>query len=84
MIKSNRHARFQQQSDLQMVQTRTEKQKQNRYSTIGRNSVQYTVQMSTKPEFGVTFACDKVSRLEQQYKGLWPRIRHVRKKNHIN
>ena len=41
MIKSNRHARSQQQSDLQMVQTQTAKKnkKQDRYSIVGRESV---------------------------------------------
>ena len=49
MIKSNRHDKPQQQSDLQMVQNPDHKKKnQDRYSTVGRDSAQYTVHMYTK------------------------------------
>ena len=52
MIKSNRHDKPQQQSDLQMVQNpdhkKKKQKKQDKYLTVGRDSARYTVHMYTK------------------------------------
>ena len=62
MIKSNRHDKPQQPSDLQIVQNPDHKKKNNkkqdRYSTVTVHNTLYTCTQKTK--FAVTFLCDKI------------------------